>query len=72
MKSKESDYTYMGPEIHIAKDTNHGVRTLCGKVNALAVYPSELQTYSTEAVCEDCKAHGGWSTLHLNGCSSPD
>ena len=49
------DHSNMGVEIHIARDTQHGVLTLCGQMDAMAVYPSELRTYSDEALCQSCK-----------------
>ena len=33
--------------LHIAKDTDSGVETLCGKIDAMAVYPKQLGNMRT-------------------------
>jgi hypothetical protein len=41
--------------IHIANDTDSGVKVLCGIEAAFAVYPSELAHIPEEAICASCR-----------------
>ena len=45
--------------IHIVRDTDLGVRSLCGSDAGMGVYPSELDVYQRESICATCRG------LHL-------
>jgi hypothetical protein len=41
--------------MHIARDTDAGVETLCGEVDVLAVYPIQIGEYPGHTICSDCQ-----------------
>ena len=56
--------------IHIFRETERGPECFCGRDAVIGVYPSELNEYSSEAICASCtRLHT--ETLRIEADSRP-